>query len=150
VLLLRELPMPRQDSLQRSMYALERHGRFTSISSSVSVPRGIRSDHRLPLDDAFQECIIRCTQKRTMSHSIEEFFYPILFTMKKSTADKIKAGDQLGYNHLSALATYKTVMHSPLEAIAAITQVRVPERFRRKQMRRERPRAVFVKDHMLL
>lgn len=70
--------------------------------------------------------------------------------MKKSTADKIKAGDQLGYNHLSALATYKTVMHSPLEAIAAITQVRVPERFRRKQMRRERPRAVFVKDHMLL
>jgi len=73
----------RERLYQRSLHALDKYRRLLLVSTSDSALTAVSYDQGLVVPYPSTDCSVRCIRKRTLFHSIDDFWNTMLSMMKK-------------------------------------------------------------------
>lgn len=142
--------MPRERLLRYSVHTLDGHRTLSLVPFSVSTPRTVSQDHGVPLGNFFDMYAACGTRKRVLFLSKWYLWGAISFTIEQASERALGLESKPRNFDRSILSCCKAMTPSPLEAIAAMTQVRVENDFVWKQKRPEPLGAHPFRDIMQL
>lgn len=131
-------PVARERILHRSMVAMDRRSRPASLRFSVSASDVVFYDHGNVLDGPGGEYAVGCSCKRTRFHSIENLRNAIVSLIEQVVNGKSSAKIKSRTSDPFTIPSCNLVTHVLIDAIAAMTRIRVQDPFPYRQKSRER------------